>query len=1474
MKRGKIIHIIILLLVVVYLGSNIMVNSPLFRNVTARFVTAKARSILGSNISVGDISLVRPSGINVEDIIVLTPSGDTLSTISSATVRLRLLPLTRHQIDISGIRLLNPDIRIWKDSVNGEPNYQFILDSLANGEKKRNPLWSVNANSIIIRNGHFSYDILDQPVENGLFTPSHIGISGLTANVSLKALSSDTASLYVRSLRLKESSGLGIDDLRAKVLMGRNSTDVEGFRLQTASSLVYLDRVMLGIGMDGKLQEDGQLNIRTHDVHLKPSDFSPILPELRCFDRNVILDFAVSGTTDSIGISRIKVMTRDNVASITLSGLVRNITGEPSVSGITLGVSATDRLYDWLSSNLSCTSLEIPEIISRIGKGSLRLTADGDAGENSLKLNLESVGTGPVTALFNTSGGRMNLDFSADSLNLRRLTGNQSLGKSSVQLSVNDFLKHGNTIGAAAVLNIPYIDYGGYRYSNITLNAALDSIRYDADLKIADRNVRMDLTAGHTIKDKSTVLRIKADNIDLAAAKLVSRDSISSISGSLTADITGLDADRIRGTLTLDTVRYTNSNGLSVFDYTELKIADVNDGQTMTTFTSDAVNATLLGEYSFRTLPHSAMNILRTAFPAVYGKISHNHPARPDSDNRFELYVTVSENEIPWMVMNLPLVFGGTTVINASADDRRNEEELSVSIPSLSYRSHNISDFSVRLNGKGDSVSMTMLSDYQSDKMAGTKLYGIFTGNDNRLTGTLTWNGHEKGLMDGNLVSDVRFGPFDRQNDRMRVKFGIEHADITYNHADWHIGKSEIVSDSGRYDIRNLRIANAGQYIMADGSIASDTTRTLDLRIHEIDLKYVLAMLGKEQMNIDGMLSGDINARAITDKPIISGNISAEDLNLLGTYLNGFEAEGRWNGNRQLVELNAEMVGYDTCHTFISGIYSPQKDSIDLAIEADRLNMYFLNTVLPKNTITELRTMLSGSLRVFGNLKQIDFSGRTMLEEAYVDVAANHCRYFIPRDSLLAEPGLLMFRDLRTYDELGNSGIVNIGIRHNHLKNFRVSLDVETEGIEVFNITQKETSNVSGKIVIGGHPVLSSVPGRTTISGQCSTANGTWLKLNLGFNNANKYNFLTIKDASTPLSSLYAGTQGNASGNGTTRRRRGGSELDLNIGLEVTDDALIYASMNSVNGSVRGYGDLLLKYGNRSGITASGTYNINRGNCTLSLQQVLRKEFNILDNSRITFNGDIQNTVLDVHASHTVNSVSLYDLDASLNSSSSRVKARCLMDVGGTASNPQLSFNVDLPQASAEEKELITSVTGTEEQRNMQFMYLLAIGKFYTYDYADATTNSTTSAMQSLINSTINGQINNFLSQVINSNYISLSSNLNTGYLSNDPTSYVNDTFEGILEAHLLDNRLTLNGNFGYRKDNLNQTSSIIGDFELKWLMLPRAGISLIGYNRNNQRYFTKTTMNTQGFGISYQNEFNSLRRRKTKKSSEDISNN
>ena len=95
--------------------------------------------------------------------------------------------------------------------------------------------------------------------------------------------------------------------------------------------------------------------------------------------------------------------------------------------------------------------------------------------------------------------------------------------------------------------------------------------------------------------------------------------------------------------------------------------------------------------------------------------------------------------------------------------------------------------------------------------------------------------------------------------------------------------------------------------------------------------------------------------------------------------------------------------------------------------------------------------------------------------------------------------------------------------------------------------------------------------------------------------------------------------------------------------------------------------------------------------------------------------------------------------------------------------------------------------------------------------------------------------------------------------LRSDRGDFSDVEFDLALSSRLLNNRLLLNGNFGYRDKSLN-TNQFIGDFDIEYLLTPRGTWRLRAYNRyNDQNYYVRTAQTTQGVGIMFRRDFDRI---------------
>ncbi|MGC3978243.1 MAG: translocation/assembly module TamB domain-containing protein [Paludibacteraceae bacterium] len=122
----------------------------------------------------------------------------------------------------------------------------------------------------------------------------------------------------------------------------------------------------------------------------------------------------------------------------------------------------------------------------------------------------------------------------------------------------------------------------------------------------------------------------------------------------------------------------------------------------------------------------------------------------------------------------------------------------------------------------------------------------------------------------------------------------------------------------------------------------------------------------------------------------------------------------------------------------------------------------------------------------------------------------------------------------------------------------------------------------------------------------------------------------------------------------------------------------------------------------------------------------------------------------------------------------------------------------------------------------------------------------------SFLTTTLSSQVNNLLSQIANN--VSLGFNVRGAGLYDKPYSSLE--YEGAI-LYQPNNRLVINGNFGYRNDNLSK-NKFIGDLDIEYILTHKGKFRLKAYNHTVDRYTLRSAQFIQGVGLMYKETFNS----------------
>ncbi|MEG1545051.1 MAG: translocation/assembly module TamB domain-containing protein, partial [Tannerellaceae bacterium] len=314
------------------------------------------------------------------------------------------------------------------------------------------------------------------------------------------------------------------------------------------------------------------------------------------------------------------------------------------------------------------------------------------------------------------------------------------------------------------------------------------------------------------------------------------------------------------------------------------------------------------------------------------------------------------------------------------------------------------------------------------------------------------------------------------------------------------------------------------------------------------------------------------------------------------------------------------------------------------------------------------------------------------------------------------------------------------------------------------------------------------------------------------------------------------------------------TELRMNFLLDITPDANIELIMDPISGDKikgTGNGSIQIQYGTKSDLRMYGGFDIQNGNYNFSLQQIIRKDFKIREGSTINFRGDPTDANLNIDAIYNL-TANLGDLDQALLQESARtnVPVNCVLKLDGMLRNPAISFDLELPGSNEELERQMRSLVNTEDMMTRQIVYLLVLNKFYTQQNATSITNGKQSSEFSAVASSA---ISSQLSSILNSftDKVQLGTNIRTGQ-----NGFTDTEMEMMLSSQLLDNRLLINGNFGY-KNNPEQRNAFIGEFDLEYKLTKTGDIRLKAFNHANDMYrVLKSSLTRQGVGIMFKKDF------------------
>ena len=1419
MKKFK--HIcngIIWTLIVLYLLLIVLMHLPSVQTFLGKEVAEALADKFGTKVEVGKVNLGFFNRIIIDDVMMYDQQGDSLIYASRLSAKIDYMAATQGKISVSSAQIFGLRANLYRQTAKSPANFQFVLDSLASKDTTQHKPLDLHIGSLIIRRGAIAYNQRDVAPRSGVFSPQHIRVSELSSHILLNHVTDNSIDLLLKKLSFKDESGFKLQSLHFKLQADRQKATLKEFRLLMPRSELVLDDLKATYRFEGKrlIPESLRFEGGIQQSKITFADVASLVPALRHFDDAVFVSSRFSGTAKSISVPLLNLRTGSGSINLQARGSYSHASSHPAWNADIANLNLSPAGVEFLAENLG-SKVKIPKEIQRLGTIHLTGKTKGYEKVLSAKGNIET-DAGNISLQAVKNDDRIKASVDTRGVNLGRILDNRKLGTVVAKIDAHGTMKHIFAKG-----NIARFDYGNYYFHNIDIDGDYDMKTLRGTASIADPNVNLSVKGDYQLGSRLYALDAAINHLRPTVLGMKMHDPSYSLNNiSISANNKGKE-----GHLDIE---------------------------------APFVSLYARGQYDLTTIYGSIMRLVADKLPTIPG-IS-KHAAKGYND--FTLQANITSAEVLQRMFGLPLSLNLPVHINGNISDAEKNVNLYINAPNFSWDGSAFHDANIELNTIGDSLRMEarISQGLPYEKAPVYRLRAAAA--DNNLS-TLLYYANQSSKLPITGKIDARTQFFTSDNGTTGVHVSVNPSEIMLGEKKWLLNPADIIYRKNELTVDMLNFSHGDQHIIINGKATPQATDSIVADLKDVDVAYILNLVNFHSVDFAGKASGKAVVKSIFQTPEAYANLDVKDFVFENGPLGTLHAKAAYDNQEGQINIDATAEDGPEHLTVINGYVSPKRNYIDLGIEAHNTSLKFMENFCG-SFLNNVEAWCKGKLNVVGDLKNINLvgdvvaHGRMHMKQLGTDYTFNHLRaHAIPDD--------IQFEGDSIYDSHYNGkhshfALIRGGIHHKHLTRLSYDLDIDANNFLGFDTHEFGDDTFYGTVFATGTVGIHGKSGETIIDIDATPEPHSIFVYNVASPDAiSAGSFIHWNDATPYIYRPYSPDSDKDKKKDSSSDFS--SDMRINFLVNTNPNLTLKLMMDDQTGdyiTLNGNGVIRANYYNKGGLDMFGNYVVDHGQYKLTIQNIIKKDFDFQPGGTIAFGGDPYNAPLNLQAKYTVNGVPLSDLNIGRSFSSNNIRVDCLMDITGTPGAPKVDFSMDLPTVNSDAKQMIYSVINSQEEMNQQVLYLLGIGRFYTQTKnnqtsEDASQQSQTSlAMQSLLSGTISQQINNVLSSFVNSSNWNFGANISTGN-----EGFNNAEYEGILSGRLLNNRLLFNGQFGYR-DNANATQSFIGDFDLRYLIFPNGNLSIHVYNQTNDRYFTRNSLNTQGVGLIMKKDFFNLR--------------
>jgi hypothetical protein len=580
---------------------------------------------------------------------------------------------------------------------------------------------------------------------------------------------------------------------------------------------------------------------------------------------------------------------------------------------------------------------------------------------------------------------------------------------------------------------------------------------------------------------------------------------------------------------------------------------------------------------------------------------------------------------------------------------------------------------------------------------------------------------------------------------------------------------------------------------------------------------------------------------------VFISDIHVDDFTLNNGQLGSTNLVASWNNFNRSVRIETESILNDLRTMLIKGNYFISSHALKFDVSLERVPVKIIQPYVD-NVFTGLEGTISSEMKLTGAINNPLLNGTIEMRRAALTLDYTKTQYSFSGITTVKDNAIGL-KGVELFDRFGNScKIVEGSISTNNFKDIAFDLQLAANNLEVLNTKERDNSLFYGKAFATGSIHLKGNPQDIQLDIVARTEKNTQFNIPLSSSDeVARSTFISFVDH-TPRAQKRTTDFRSRRTVVTSDEPVVGPKFVVNMNLDVTPDAEAQLIFDAKIGDImraRGSGNLQLNIAD-SRFDMMGTYTVEEGDYLFTLQNVINKKFTIEKGGIITWNGDPMGALLNLKAVYTTKP-SLYDLISDENSRRS-VPVECVLHITNILTNPNIRFELAMPNAEQEVRSFLSAATNSEEEMTRQFLSLLVMNRFHLDLDQTTRSGSSGSGLETMGLATASEFLTSQLGYMISQ----WSTSFDVDF------SYRPGTYEigQNIGMDVTTNWWNLHMDYDVATENSN---NVVGDFTFDIKLNKSGKLRFKAFNRANATYLSQNPY-TQGIGLLFREDFNHIR--------------